>query len=168
MPTPNEATTCAEAIASQVVDLKDTEVLVLKLPPEMDTGSEEFDRLRTELRRLLPPEAGTIRAIVLRSDMEMQDFNAEALARVGLSTREAPPGPRPELLFPDGPLRAAAQAGWDSAMGTDAATQVHIANEGLRVIVQAKILDPASRDEPEYVIEHSHPDPRPRGGGGPF
>lgn len=167
MLTPEEATVCAQAIASQVVDLKATEVLVLKLPPDMDTGSAEFDRLRKELRRMLPEDAGTIRAIVLRSDMEMQDFDAEALARVGLSTRDAPPGPRPEELFPDCPLRAAAQAGWDSAMGKETTQQVHIANEGLRVILQGKRLDIVSRD-PEYVIEHARPDQRPRGGGGPF
>ena len=170
MSTPEEATTRAQAIASQVVNLKDAEVLVLRLPDDMSTADKAFDEFRKELRRLLPPGAGVTRAIVLRQDMKLESFSSEELAAVGLSTRGAPPGKAPEDLFESGPLRAAAQAGWDSAMGNEEKIEssVHIANEGLRVIVQAKL---AQGPEPEIPIEIEHIPTslhKARGNGGPF
>lgn len=163
MPETDDATaTRAEAIASQVVNLKETEVLVLRLPPDMDTADGVFEQFRRDLRSLLPEGVGQIRAIVLRHDMQLEDYDGKALARVGLSSRDSPPYKQPETLFDSGPLRSAALAGWASAFGDRerADSEVHVAEEALRVEI-AKGTDPLK-------ITHSSPPVRPRGAGGPF
>lgn len=151
----------AEAIASQVVDLKETEVLVLRLPEDMGTPDEVFKEFRRELSRLLPEGVGKVRVIVLRHDMKLESFGAKALAKVGLSTRNSPPGKSPESLFESGPLRAAAQAAWASAFGDNelAESMAHGAVEGLRV-------ERATADQ--FKITHSSPPTKPRGNGGPI
>lgn len=142
MPKTDEVTTaCVEAIASQIVDLEETEVLVLRLPVGMATAGQPFEQFRKELRRLLPESIEEpVRAIVLRSDMELESFDAEQLARVSLSTRKAPPYKPPEELFESGPLRSAAKAAWASAFGDQdtADAEVHNAEEALRVEIETK------------------------------
>jgi hypothetical protein len=163
MPETDDATTArAEAIASQVVDLEETEVLVLRLPEDMHTGDQVFEQFRRELRRLLPEHLTTpTRAIVLAHNMELETFDAEKLARVGLAIRAKQPGKEPEELFESGPLRAAAQAAWASAFGDPELAERlrHNAEEALRVEVETK---------GKLNITHSTPPERPRQRGGPF
>lgn len=135
----DETTARAEAIASQVVNLQDTEVLVLRCPPGMDTLGHTFDQFRNELRRLLPEGTGNVRAIVLRSDMELTSYGEEDLAKVGLASIDRI-DTAPEELFTDGALQAAARAGWKAAMGQDSASDQHIAKESLRLLKQEALL----------------------------
>ena len=156
MPTQDAATERAEAIASQGVDLKDTEVLVLRVPPEMSTMGQVFKEFRRELRALLPEDAGTIRAIVLRSDMELDSYTAEELARVGLASIDAQ-GAEPEKLFDDPALQAAARAGWQAALGQNTMSSKHVAEESMR-LVKAE-----ARLQIEYRYESVCPEPLGRG-----
>lgn len=157
MPTPDATTARAEAIASQVVDLKDTEVLVLRCPPDMSTLGQAFEEFRRELRRLLPKDAGNVRAIVLRSDMELDCYTAEELARVGLASIDAQ-GAEPEQLFEDATLQAAARAGWNAALGKFVESDRHIAEESLRLVKRE------ARLQIEYTHEVACPKTLGRGG----
>jgi hypothetical protein len=106
----------AVEIAAQVMDLKETEVFVLRMPEGMRVTEGDFQRFRDELRRLLPEAVrSTVRVIVLRAGMQLESLDVGTLAELGL--RKASAYKPPAHLFPAGPLRQAARAGWNSAFG---------------------------------------------------
>lgn len=120
-------TTRAQAIASQVVDIKDTEILLLRLPPDLCTTDAAFENFAAELRTILAQGhtvENPVRIVVLRHDMELERVDPEMLAKIGLRRTDRPPGRSPELLFTAGPLRQAARAGWLSANGDRDAADV--------------------------------------------
>ena len=144
MSEPKAATTSAEAIASQVANLKDAEVLILRLPERMHHGDAAYRQFAAEMRKLIPKDSiDSVRIIVLRHDMELEQFDAEQLAAVGLALRDSAPGKTPEELFEPGPLRDAAKAAWASAFGDheQAESRAHVAEEGMRIEKSQPAID---------------------------
>lgn len=110
----------AQVIASQVLKLKDTEVLLLRIPSDMSTGGKAFQNFAAELRSILHRRDvidRVVRCIVITEGMDVELLSSGDLAKVGLRASAKHPGKSPEQLFSSGPLREAARAGWESANG---------------------------------------------------
>jgi len=84
----SEETARAEAIASQVIDLDETQILALTVPESLP--DPEWERFKAELQRILDgSERNTekLAVVVLREGMKLEALDAADLKKIGLVKR---------------------------------------------------------------------------------